>query len=200
MSKWSEEDKQLVVEFSNQGMGLDEIAAEMEITRQEVSYLRARTKYSSLNSYKDLYNGTIEEVQQRLIKIMQGATKVTYTYFNSKDSGTPAATTYRKYFGSWENALEAAGVSSVSALKEDRSTTVYLVEFEGFYKVGITQQTVHQRLGGRYPMYEIVMQIECSLKEAKEIETTWLKNVKHLQYIPPTFPVEGRGFTECFKI
>lgn len=209
-SKWSDDDKNLVAEFTKQGYSLEEIAAEMEITRDEVKYLRQCTKSSSRRSNRELLKGSLEEVQARLIKIMQDSPIIGYAYFNSKDSGTPAATTYRKYFGSWENALRAAGrhtnenagndVINKFSMKPDRPTTVYLVEFDGFYKIGITQQMIAQRLGGRYPPYNIVMQIDTSLEEAKAIEKTWLENVKHLQYIPTSFPAEGRGFTECFKV
>lgn len=209
-SKWSDDDKNLVAEFTKQGYSLEEIAAEMEITRDEVKYLRQCTKSSSRRSNRELLKGSLEDVQARLIKIMQDSPIIGYAYFNSKDSDTPAATTYRKYFGSWENALRAAGrhtnenagndVINKFSMKPDRPTTVYLVEFEGFYKIGITQQTIKQRLGGRYPPYTIVMQIDTSLEEAKDIERQWLENVKHLQYTPTSFPAEGRGFTECFKV
>jgi hypothetical protein len=138
---------------------------------------------------------------------MQEAPEVCYNYFNSANSGVPPATTYRKYFGTWTAALEAAGVVAKEAgggrnvQKEDKVTLLYLVEFEDFYKIGITQQTVDQRLGGRYPAYKILCTKEFNtLAEAKRVEARLLTEVKHKQYIPTNFPAEGRGFTECFKM
>lgn len=138
--------------------------------------------------------------KERLIEIMKAAPIVTYDYFNSKDSGLPAATTYRKYFGSWAEALAAAGIEQAnSVMKTNKPTKVYLVEFEGFYKIGITQQTVKQRLGGRYPAYKIILELEFdTLAEAKQIEKAWLEAVKPYKYTPNNFPAEGRGATECF--
>ena len=198
---WKQEDKDCAKLFSDQGMNPRDISAETGIPVDTIKTWRKSWGHSLTRSTPDLYKGTVAEVQARLIKIMQDAPVVSYAVFNSKESGTPAATTYRKYFGSWEKALEAAGRSITSnfSMKPDRPTTVYLVEFDGFYKIGITQQTVAQRLHS-HPPYNILMQIQCTLSEAKDIEKQWLENVKHLQYIPATFPAEGRGFTECFKV
>lgn len=201
MKKWSDDDKNLVKECTLAGWSIEDIAAEMDISRNEVKYLRRHAGVSSKNSYKDLYKGTDNEIRDRLIKVMQEAPIVSYMYFNSKESNTPAATMYRKYFGSWEAALLAAGVANICTLKKDKPTILYLVHFlEGFYKIGITQQTVHQRLGGRYPKYDIVLQHHLSLEEAQKLEKLWLNNVKDFKYIPDNFPSEGRGFTECFKV
>ena len=196
---WTQEDKDCAKLLSESGMTAREVGVETGIPSGTIVGWRKGWGISTKNNYKGLYKGTVEEVQARLIKIMQEAPIVSYMAFNSKDSGTPAATTYRKYFGSWENALTAAGVSNSCSLKSDRATIVYLVEFDGFYKVGITQQTVAQRLQA-HPQYTIVMQIQGTLEEAKRIEAQWLDNIKHLKYIPTTFPAEGRGFTECFKV
>lgn len=140
--------------------------------------------------------------KEQLIEIMRAAPVVTYDYFNSKDNDLPAATTYRRYFGSWSAALEAAGIQqNNSVMKSDKATRVYLVEFDGFYKVGITQQTVKQRLGGRYPEYKVIMELEFEdLSQAKEVEKSWLETVADYRYVPTNFPTEGRGFTECFAL
>ena len=75
---------------------------------------------------------------------------------------------------------------------------VYLVEFDGYYKVGITQQPINNRFIG-YPKYEVLLTLSCSnLKEAKDIEAEWLKNVSNLSYYAPDFP-RNNGSTECFK-
>lgn len=144
----------------------------------------------------------IKYTKEELIVAMQNAPIKTYDYFNSKESGLPSATTYRSYFGSWAEALKAAGIPQAnSVMKDNTITRLYCVEFEeGYYKVGITQQSVKQRLGGRYPKYTIVWEVEFgTLEEARYAEAECLEYVKPYKYIPTEFPVEGRGFTECFK-
>lgn len=198
--RWAQEDKDLVKLLLLEGYTNKEAASESGVPENTVKTWKAGWKISSRASYKELYEGTVQEVQDRLIKIMQEAPRVSYTYFNSKDSSVPSATVYRKYFGSWDNALSAAGITNSCIMKPDKLTHVYLVEFDGFYKIGITQQEVHDRLGGRYPEYTILIDLVLPFLEAKALEAQWLKEVKPYQYIPTNFPAEGRGFTECFKI
>lgn len=226
--RWSAEDKEHVLFLSNEGWTAREISAHTEIPLGTVAGWRKKVGVSTKSCYKDLYIGTIEEIQSKLISIMLEAPEISYNYFNSADSGTPSATTYRKYFGSWNNALRAANIQPAKkdytrskcindnkednkednkdyeasykySQKPDKLTKVYLIEFEGFYKVGTTQQSITQRFGNRYPKYEVIFYIEVSLTEALKIEKEWLNNVKHLKFVPTTFPEEGRGFTECFK-
>jgi hypothetical protein len=139
--------------------------------------------------------------KQQLIELLQTCETPTYDYLNSKQSTLPAATTYRHYFGSWENALKSAGIEpNKCTLKSTKPTTVYLVEFDqGFYKIGITQRSISARLDNRYPNYKIILQLETSLEEAKLIEKMWLEAVKPLKYTPSNFPAEPRGHSECFK-
>jgi hypothetical protein len=200
MSKWSEEDKEVARLLLEQGLLPREVSAEINIPENTINGWKVSWFIRSKRSYKELYQGTVGEVQQRLIKIMREAPEVSYNYFNSSSSNVPPATAYRKYFGSWSAALEAAGVAATGQ-KQDKQTTLYLVEFDGFYKIGITQQTVDQRLGGRYPPYKVIGTIKFeSLSEAKQEEKRLLTLIKEYKYIPTDFPVEGRGFTECFKV
>lgn len=205
MKSWTIEEEELIKMFVAYGLNSVEISFELDTTEYQVYKKRklmglvspkVRTK-----KYVDLYKGTEDEVRNRLIVLMQEAPRVSADYFNSKDSDVPVAATYKKYFGSWGNALIAAGISPpICAMKADRPTVVYLVDFGDFYKIGITQQGIHQRLGSRYPKYEVLIQITTSLSEARSIEATWLSNVSHLKFIPTNFPIEGRGYTECFKL
>lgn len=185
----------------NKDLLLEKISKETEIPIGTIRGWRSKWGFSSTNTYRDVLTGTIEEIREKLIKIMQDAPKVSYMYFNSKDSGTPAATTYRKYFGSWDNALQAAGITDNRrySMKEGIPTKVYLIEFDGFYKVGITQQSIKDRFHGGYPNYEVLMCIETTLEEARIIEKQWLESVKDFKFIATESPAEGRGTTECFK-
>jgi len=193
---WTIEEDQLVEVCNSKGWTAKEIAAELD--RSEGS-VKARRKLLGLIGPK---GGPKKYTKEQLIKLLQDAPVKTYDYLNSKESGLPAATTYRQYFGSWNAALEAAGIHVNNCVqKPDKPTRLYLVEFDGFYKIGITQQTINQRLGGRYPPYNIVLTLEFeNLDEARSVEKSWLEAVADYRYVPTNFPTEGRGFTECFAL
>ena len=214
---WTQEEDQFIEACNSQGWTAKEIAAELERSEGSVIARRNRLGIAGRNGCPKKYT------RQELINIMRSAPEISYEYFNSKESGLPAATTYRQYFGSWTAALEAAGVQTTGhnrseqdkdppdneepsrslkySQKPDKPTKVYLVEFDGFYKIGITQQTINQRLGGRYPPYKVVLTLEFEdLRSAKQVEQNWLKAVADYKFVPDNFPEEGRGFTECFKL
>jgi hypothetical protein len=207
MTNWTDEDKEVVKALLLEGLTSEQVSAETEIPKGTINGWKSKWQIRHKNSYKELYKGTVAEVQAKLIELMKSAPEVGYAYFNSADSNVPPATTYRKYFGSWSNALAAAGITSNSSTskksfsqKETKETVVYLVKFDEFYKIGTTQQTISQRLGGRYPSYTIVTTKSFpTLLQAKEVEKSILSLVKDCKYIPTNFPAEGRGFTECFK-
>ena len=214
--KWTEEDFELLRCFSEAGYTAREIASELNCSENSVKHYKSKLGISTRNNSYTRGNRKTTTVstggaygggrpnaytKEQLIEIMQRAPVHTYDYFNSKDSELPAATTYRKYFGSWDNALKAAGVPpNISTMKEHLPTKVYLLDFGDFYKIGITQQELNKRFGSRYPEYEVVLCIETTLEDARAIETTWLKSVSSYKYIPDSFPTEGRGHTECFKV
>jgi hypothetical protein len=193
---WTIEEDQFIEACNSQGWTAKEIAIELD--RSEGS-VKARRNLLGLTGPKGCPK---KYTKEQLIKLLQDAPVKTYDYLNSKESGLPSATTYRQYFGSWNAALEAAGIDVNNCVqKPEKPTKVYLVEFDGFYKVGITQQTINQRLGGRYPPYKVVLTLEFEdLSQAKEVEKSWLKAVADYHYVPDNFPEEGRGFTECFKL
>lgn len=205
--KWTEEDYELLRAMSLAGFSAREIHNE---TGWSEDTIKRKKVQLGISTRKNSYNAKgrtpsenggrpMEYTKEQLIKIMQEAPVHTYNYFNSKESGLPAATTYRRYFGSWENALTAAGIpTNISSMKPGRPTIVYLLDFGDFYKVGITQQSLKDRFRG-YPSYSVVMSIETTLEEARILEKEWLENVKEYKFVPDFLPAEGRGATECFR-
>ena len=208
--KWAEEDFELLRCLSEAGYTAREIATELGCSENSVKHYKSKLGISTRNnSYTcdkrpagpHAGGRPAAYTKEQLIEIMRQAPIHTYDYFNSKGSGLPAATTYRRYFGSWENALKAAGLQpNATTMKQNIPTKVYLLDFGEFYKVGITQQAIHKRFGGKYPEYEVVLVIETTLDEAKKIEAEWLQNVREYKYVPGSFPVGSRGHTECFKV
>lgn len=166
----------------------------------KVGYSVYVTRFGSWNNALKLagHKTTKTYTNEELLSILRDAPTKTYNHFNEPNE-LPSAVTYKKRFGSWNNALDLAGIPRNGfSLVEDKETLVYLVEFGSYYKVGITQQSLESRFGG-YPDYEIVLTLNCkSLKEAKAIESEWLHNVNKLTYYAPDFP-RNNGSTECFK-
>lgn len=76
-------------------------------------------------------------------------------------------------------------------------TTLYLVRFDGFYKVGITQQKIKDRFRGA-PDYLLIDSLDTTLNEAWELEKL-IKNSEQVLKIEPNHPWFVRnGRTECF--
>ena len=87
-----------------------------------------------------------------------------------------------------------------SDIDRNHPCSLYLVYFEeeGFYKVGITQNSINTRFKG-YPTYKIVETLTFSnLEEAKKVEAKLLSMIKPFQYKPLVFKYGGA--TECFQI
>ena len=102
----------------------------------------------------------------------------------------------KKQFGSWSSAASEAGLS-VCGLDPTINTTLYLIDFGEFYKVGITQQSIKQRFYGVNIEYTVLDYLDTTLREAKELEKAILQNVKPIAYRPTELKNNGR--TECFK-
>jgi len=105
----------------------------------------------------------------------------------------------RKQFGSWGAALEAAGLTGNIGGKMDldKPTTLYLLDFGEFKKVGITQRELKQRFTGA-PAYTVLDTVTTTLEQAVEFETAVLNTVKSRQFVPADLYFERRGKTECF--
>lgn len=198
--RWNNDDTECLKAMREDGWEVKDIAEEMGYSKSTIEYwirklnLLVHKKWTddedSLMIYlvTQGYNNTecceilgrsMDNVKHR--KMLLNLTKKYLTYTRIEKREVSADSSYRY------------------SQKPDKLTKVYLIEFEGFYKVGTTQQSITQRFGNRYPKYEVIFYIEVSLTEALKIEKEWLNNVKHLKFVPTTFPEEGRGFTECFK-
>ncbi len=75
-------------------------------------------------------------------------------------------------------------------------TTLYLIKFEDFYKVGVTQQKLKDRFSGA-PEYSVIDTMTTSLEEAWELEKAIKAVVK--PFIPEHSWFIRNGRTECFK-
>lgn len=196
--RWTTDDIEFLTIATEAGWLAKDIANELGRTTDAVISKRNRLGLVGPSGRPSEYT------KEELIRLLQEAPNKTYNYLNSKESGLPAATTYRKYFGSWENALITAGLPlNISSMDSAKPTTVYLLYFSSgdYYKVGITQQRLAERFSGRYPAYEVVLELSMELKDARELEKCWKESVREFMYIPDDFPKDySSGVTECFKI
>ena len=189
--KWTEEDTELVRLLALEGLSARQISIETGLSESRIKKEKTVLIGGSKRQYTSLPDA-------ELLEILKASNNKCSSYFNSKDSGTPSATIYIKRFGSWNNALNLAGIpTNKCSMKEGVPTIVYLLEFSTYYKVGVTQQSVLKRFYG-YPEYTVLMEIETSLEEAKKIEKDWLNSTRDYRYLATDFPLHKGGQTECF--
>jgi hypothetical protein len=200
-TKWTKEHDEIVISCVGLGWTAREIATEFGLSEDTIKKKRVSLGLSGINPHnKSIPHNRLDLSREELISILLKEEKRTFEQFSSS-SNLPSPSVYRRVFGSWGAALKAAGLPpNKSSMLEDSKTIVYLVEFDGFYKIGITQQLLKSRLAS-HPKYEVVMVLEFdNLKDAKAKEKEWLKAIAANKIVPDNFPSEGRGATECFKL
>lgn len=85
------------------------------------------------------------------------------------------------------------GKISTGTMYLDKPTTLYLVDFGEFKKVGVTQVSLEERFK-QDDKFIVLDTIELSLDEALEFENQILKNMRPYRVIGTV----RRGFNECF--
>lgn len=161
----------------------------------EISEVLGRTKNSVAVKVQNLINegraislhGSYSK--EELLQVVKDYKKVTLCPYDKLYH-------IKKEFGSWSQAACEAGVQ-VSGLDPRINTTLYLIKFPEFYKVGITQQTVKSRFYGVKLEYKVIDYYDTTLCEARELEKAMLKHVSIFKYTPEE--LVGNGGSECFK-
>lgn len=103
----------------------------------------------------------------------------------------------RKEFGGWTKALEAANMlpNCGGLFDYSKPAILYLLKFDGFYKIGITQRPLEERTV-RFPKH-IVLDTYCSdLDEILSLEKEILSKVEPAS--PQDVGFIRNGSTECF--
>lgn len=193
MYKWDKDTDDLLKLWVFKKWTNKAIANELGVTVAQVTYRKSLLGISIKGIGKTrLYS------DEELLNFLKEATTHSAEYFNNTP-GLPYASTFSDRFGSWNKALELIGISpNKCSMKKDKVTLLYLVEFNGYYKIGITQQSIMHRLKSHPPYSVVIFREFDNLQEAKNMEAEWLKVVNPYKYIPEDFPKEGRGKTECF--
>lgn len=187
-NKWTEEEIELVKVCSELGWTAKEISVELDRSEKSIVHKRTNLGICIRKQYSD----------KELLDILKNAENTGAEYF-MYTKGLPSVNTYQRHFGSWNNALEAAGLPlNTSSLLPNTPTTFYLIEFDGFYKIGITQNSIERRFPkSRYDKYKVLFKRTSDFEFVRDTEKYLLKYLEDYKYRPPGF---AGGFTECFKM
>lgn len=185
----TEEQKLSIINLKNKGLKYREISEELGIT------VSAIASYISRN-HRDLLKKnplTEEEVLKAIELRDQGVSySIIAEQLNKTVDHIKKKCSSLLKEGKIQNIRGARG-GNMSA---NSPTTLYLVKFEDFYKVGVTQQKLKDRFKGS-PEYKIVDTMTTSLEEAWELEKAIKSNVTPFNPEHSWFIRNGR--TECFK-
>lgn len=100
-----------------------------------------------------------------------------------------------KSFGSWTEALYAAGIPpNIPMFDYNKKTKLYFLDFGSFQKIGVTQRELPQRFSGA-PPYTVLDILEGDCANILELEALIKKNIVSIE-VPEWF--ERNGKTECF--
>ena len=183
---WMHETEEKLIQLKRAGATYKSIAQE----------LGCSTGAASTKGYELIQAGRLEKYKkihpsrEELIEIIQ--------QYQSRDA-CPGfyMSSINKEFGSWSAGLKAAGLSSkIGGLFDStKPTTLYLLKFDEFYKIGITQRKIEQRFRGA-PNYSVLDQYCSDLDEILSLEREILSKVERFQ--PKDRWFERNGKTECF--
>lgn len=200
INRWSEEEE---IEFMNlRELGKNNKEISIILNKSHDSVKKKASEFLNMGLIdgkyrKDRYKTgpkiRLELPREELLSIVR-------RYVSSESCPTPYRSNIIRIFGSWTRALEEAGISGNIGgnFCKNRVTRIYLLKFEGFYKIGITQQQIKSRFAGA-PGYEILDYLETDLDNAVYLEKGLKRAVKPLQYIAEHPWFERNGKTECFK-
>ena len=193
--------KMLIDKF-NQGASNKELALIFDSTPKAISVLLSRLRKDGLVGYH-LKPWTNEE-DAKLIKLRKlNTTNKDIANIMGK---TEPSVKHRvgtlvkkgklpKYEGNyWEVGLNSIKKNG-GCHDKNKPTILYLVKFDNFYKIGITQKSIKERLYGA-PEYTIIDFITTDLEFAFEMESAIKKSVT--AFIPEATWFERNGKTECF--
>ena len=197
--KWTDDEENRLIELRNKGVSLPTIAELLNRPYVSVSSKSSRLiKCGKLESWKPREEASGPRVNWPHLSEEELLDQVRI-YVSRESAPYYIRTRVKHYFGSWTNALEAAGISGNIGGKftQDRITRVYLLKFGTFYKVGVTQQQIKSRFSGA-PRYEILDFVATDLDNATYLEKELKKSIAQFQFIPLDPWFERNGKTECF--
>jgi hypothetical protein len=195
MINWTEDKKLTIYNMRKAGHSYDEIGEVFGTTKANISAVISRMK----KEYPDILtaNPWTEGEEEEFISLRQQGysnTEIAKLLSKKIDSVKKKASEFIK-LGLVEG--QVSGGQS-AGFDKNKPTTVYLIQFEGFYKVGVTQQKITYRFSGA-PEYKVIDSIDLDLEEALQFEKELKRAIKPMQYVAEHHWFERNGKTECFK-
>lgn len=183
---WSQEHDEVLIQGRNNGRSYKQIAA--EIGRTEGA--------CQTRGYKFIKEGLIHK-EPPLVLNREQLLDLVRLYRVRDNCPNREWNLIRKEFGGWVKALEAAGLEQNCGGVWDwnKPATLYLLRFDGFYKIGVTQRQIEQRFRGA-PEYEVLDTYCSDLDEILALEREILSKVE--PYLPENEWFKRNGKTECF--
>jgi hypothetical protein len=190
---WLDSEVESLLKLKEEGASFSEISILLNRSKRSVEskYYLIKGGKSNQGSFgkSKVYTQTEEELLALVVKY-----RTRDNMSENRLEGEPSTRTVERYFGSWSNATKLAGIESKYGLKRGTPTILYLVDFQEFKKVGITQRSVEQRFSYGMPYRLLDQVIFDDFSEALEFEKEILSNVELYDPGPPFI-----GRTECFR-
>ena len=195
MINWTEDKKLTIYNMRKAGASYNEIAEVFDTTKANISAVISRMAKQGFDVLTK--NPWTEAEEEKFIDLRSKGysnTEIAKVLSKKVDSIKKKASEFIRL------GLVSGQVSGgqSSGFDADKPTTVYLLHFDGFYKIGITQQKISIRFSGS-PDYEVIDTVITDINNALYLEKELKKAIKNMQYIAEHPWFERNGKTECFK-
>ena len=185
---YSDEEELLITRLYTSGVSDDKIASTTGRSVAAIqNYRRSRGLVHTGKEY------SIEELQHAL----HNSPDKRRSYFILNADKLPPISQYIKVWGSWAEALVANGYPlHNSSMDPEKPTTLYILDFSNFYKVGITQNSIRGRFLNLNLPFEVLFEQQYMYKTAKNLEKMILEHFSENKHAP--LELQNNGSTECF--
>lgn len=181
---WTEEEDLLLVELRDRGVPPRDC-----VNYLPRSYDAIKKRYVTLGLTDGPNKGSIVPIDKNK------ALEIVRKYITAEACSHEERYLVRKSFGSWTEALYAAGISpNIPMFDYNKKTKLYFLDFGSFQKIGVTQRELPQRFSGA-PPYTVLDILEGDCANILELEALIKKNITPVE-VPEWF--ERNGKTECF--
>ena len=194
--------EELITKY-NEGASNQELALIFNSTPKSISVLLSRLRKGGLVGYhvvkwSDEDNKTLISLRNQGLSNREIATLMNRSENSIKHKASEfikAGKLPKKDGDYWQVGLDSIKRPG-GCHDKGKPTILYLVEFDGFYKIGITQKSIKERFYGA-PEYRVVDYLSTDLEFAFEMEASIKKFIE--PFIPENKWFERNGKTECFK-
>lgn len=192
---WDKEKTDRIFEMRQQGITYQEIAQEFGTNKANISSVISKMKKNGYNIIKVV--PWTEQDQFDLISLrLEG--KSNQDIANILGRGIDCIKKKASELVKLGAIPRQTSGGQSSGFDPGKPAKVYLLDFGGFHKIGITQQKISYRFAGA-PAHTVLDYVETDLDNAMYLEKELKKSIRPYQYIAEHPWFERNGKTECFK-